>query len=199
MANSAGARVAGTTELLEAILLNIDSDDVGFITLLLSQRTSRAFRDTIQGSVHLRRALHLETSGSTAVDTDVRDGLFPLLQSSFGYFDDLYWNLPRRIYRNLGFDIHVNQNGQGNFEVEATLKNTQALSETLVDQSAPSWKRMCIFKESCLLASASVWQDQEDCGNLTLGDLHADLESVARAYPPGSWAAKHVLYELTFL
>lgn len=52
---SAAERVFCIPELLETILLNLSTKD-----LLLSQRTVRAFRYTIQGSVRLRRKLFLE-------------------------------------------------------------------------------------------------------------------------------------------
>ncbi|KXT03181.1 hypothetical protein AC578_4830 [Pseudocercospora eumusae] len=78
---SAGARVAGIPELLEQILLNLidmpfsseveaqtveerDEEDearyTGLQTVLLSQRTSQAFGDTIIGSPAIRRALFCE-------------------------------------------------------------------------------------------------------------------------------------------
>lgn len=47
-------QVFSTTELLEAILLYLNTKD-----LLLSQNVSRKFRDTVKGSVHLQRALFL--------------------------------------------------------------------------------------------------------------------------------------------
>lgn len=50
----AANRVFDVVELLEAILLKIPTQD-----LLSSQRLSRAFRDTIRSSVHLKRALYL--------------------------------------------------------------------------------------------------------------------------------------------
>ncbi|KAK4954159.1 hypothetical protein LTR10_007587 [Elasticomyces elasticus] len=50
-----------TTELLEAILLQLPLDGVvGMRTLLLSQRVNRTFRDTIKDSVVLQRALFFE-------------------------------------------------------------------------------------------------------------------------------------------
>lgn len=53
--SSAMTRVFHVPELLESILVHLSMKD-----LLLSQRTSRAFHDTIQGSVQLRRKLFLE-------------------------------------------------------------------------------------------------------------------------------------------
>ncbi|KAK4900006.1 hypothetical protein LTR27_002769 [Elasticomyces elasticus] len=62
--------VLGTTELLEAILLHLspqrnDSTCDGYsdmLTLLLSQRVCTAFQTTIQGSIHLQRALFFQPS-----------------------------------------------------------------------------------------------------------------------------------------
>ena len=68
---SAAERVFGTVELLESILTHLSSRD-----LLLSQRTVRSFRDTIQGSVILRRKLFLEP------DWKLEDRLFRTHESS---------------------------------------------------------------------------------------------------------------------
>ncbi|KAK3637573.1 hypothetical protein LTR56_013576 [Elasticomyces elasticus] len=67
---SATQAVLGTTELLEAILLYLspqrnDSTRNGYsdmLTLLLSQRVCTAFQTTIQGSMHLQRALFFQPS-----------------------------------------------------------------------------------------------------------------------------------------
>ncbi|EME78886.1 uncharacterized protein MYCFIDRAFT_83771 [Pseudocercospora fijiensis CIRAD86] len=59
--HSAGARVAGTFELLEQILRNVlerpNSSSRIIRRALVSQRVSRAFRDTIANSPHLQREL----------------------------------------------------------------------------------------------------------------------------------------------
>ncbi|CZT23993.1 uncharacterized protein RCC_09710 [Ramularia collo-cygni] len=55
MDTSAASRVFNIPELLEIILLNLQSKD-----LLLSQRTARSFHSTTQGSIKLRRKLFLE-------------------------------------------------------------------------------------------------------------------------------------------
>jgi len=52
---SPAERVFYIPELLETVLMNLSTKD-----LLLSQRTSRAFRHTVQGSVRLRRKLFME-------------------------------------------------------------------------------------------------------------------------------------------
>ncbi|KXT12018.1 hypothetical protein AC579_4663 [Pseudocercospora musae] len=80
---SAGARVVGIPELLEQILLKLievpssDAEEelkekfedgtVGLQTVLLSQRTSQAFRDTVIGSPAIQRALFGEDA-KPAVD-----------------------------------------------------------------------------------------------------------------------------------
>lgn len=53
---SAASRVFTIPELLETVLLNLGSTK----DLLLCQRTSRSFRNTVEGSVRLRRKLFLE-------------------------------------------------------------------------------------------------------------------------------------------
>ncbi|KAK4540515.1 hypothetical protein LTR36_009153 [Oleoguttula mirabilis] len=70
-------KVVATAELLEAILLNLDTK-----TLLLSQRTCRAFRDTIAGSTQLQRALFFQQSP----DADARRVVNPLLRRG-DFFD----------------------------------------------------------------------------------------------------------------
>ncbi|KAK4624808.1 uncharacterized protein CLAFUR5_05395 [Fulvia fulva] len=52
---SAAARMFALPELLELVLSNLGTKD-----LLLSQRTCRSFRDTIEGSIRLKRKLFLE-------------------------------------------------------------------------------------------------------------------------------------------
>lgn len=52
---SAATKVLNTTELLEQILLGVDNK-----TLLLSQRVSKTFKDTIDRSVKLQRALFFQ-------------------------------------------------------------------------------------------------------------------------------------------
>ncbi|KAF7197277.1 hypothetical protein HII31_01388 [Pseudocercospora fuligena] len=60
---SSGERVASIAELLEQILLDLDLTSYeGVRTLLLSQRTSKAFRDTIANTPSLQRALHFSLS-----------------------------------------------------------------------------------------------------------------------------------------
>ena len=79
---SAGARVAGTTELLETILLNLNYDEIDLKTFLISQRTSTAFRDTIQGSVKLRQTLFFEPPSTPRKGNEIRPGMNPLLRPS---------------------------------------------------------------------------------------------------------------------
>ncbi|CZT17414.1 uncharacterized protein RCC_03248 [Ramularia collo-cygni] len=50
---SATSRVLQTTELLEAILLNLPMQQI-----LLSQRTCKTFQDTVRGSLSLQRKIH---------------------------------------------------------------------------------------------------------------------------------------------
>lgn len=196
MNNSAGARVAGTTELLEAILISISGDELGFFTLLLSQRTSRAFRDTIQGSIHLRRALHLEasTSASDAIDDVGQHGLCPLLQPYLHRSGRICWGLAPPMYWNLGFDVRLTKNERGDLKVVTSLGAPMHASSNDV---LPSWKRMCILNADYLLDNSTMWHDREKRRSLTFGDLCADLEFAAKECPPDSWSGRgrHVIYE----
>ncbi|KAK4963217.1 hypothetical protein LTR10_000845 [Elasticomyces elasticus] len=66
--------VFGVTELLEAILLAVDMK-----TLLLSQRVSSVFRDTISTSPRLLEKLYLRQSPAPAVLPHVKDIINPLI------------------------------------------------------------------------------------------------------------------------
>ncbi|KAI5360556.1 Putative F-box domain-containing protein [Septoria linicola] len=72
----AAATVFSTVELLETILANLPTKD-----LLLSQRVSTTFRNTIQGSIHLRRALYL----SPGQPGDIDETLHSLFHERFSY------------------------------------------------------------------------------------------------------------------
>lgn len=61
-------QVFNTTELVEAILLHLHPKDI-----LLSQRVCRKFQNTIQGSLHLRRALFLAPTPPTTDNAPTHD------------------------------------------------------------------------------------------------------------------------------
>ena len=60
---SAVGRLFATTELLEAILLDLPPRDV-----LLLTRVSRAWRGTVEGSVKLQRYLFFRAAGEVMVE-----------------------------------------------------------------------------------------------------------------------------------
>ncbi|KAK4954158.1 hypothetical protein LTR10_007586 [Elasticomyces elasticus] len=65
---TATADVFGTTELLETILLSLDTQNCnGLRTLLLSQRVNQVFSATIAGSPRIQEALFFR--GTTRVDS----------------------------------------------------------------------------------------------------------------------------------
>ncbi|KAK3637574.1 hypothetical protein LTR56_013577 [Elasticomyces elasticus] len=65
---SAAARVFGTAELLETILLQLADTAKGWGDLLLSQRVSQTFKATIGSSPRLQEALHFRLSAETRDD-----------------------------------------------------------------------------------------------------------------------------------
>lgn len=71
-------KVFGTTELLEAILSEVDMR-----TLLLSQRTCEDFRNTIDGSVKLQRALYFRDDAEVGSESEFN----PLLALEPGITD----------------------------------------------------------------------------------------------------------------
>ena len=126
---SSAKKVINTTELLEKILLNIETR-----MLLLSQRTSKAFRDTIADSNPLQRALYFqqEEAGNDTHTADIVDN--PLLKGL--YFRDLHIEgfLPAHLYiDNLVFHI--------NYPYEKYLGfNGEKLTPAGDDKA--SWRRM---------------------------------------------------------
>ncbi|KXS95293.1 hypothetical protein AC579_9893 [Pseudocercospora musae] len=84
---SAVSRAFDITELLEKILKEVGSNNTsdGVRTLLLSQRTCKAFRDTVNDSPTLRRALYFERSPTSPEPGPIERN--PLLRSWSAFID----------------------------------------------------------------------------------------------------------------
>lgn len=86
-------QVFNTTELLENILLFLD-----LRTLLLSKRVSRHFRNTMNGSIKIRKALFLEPlSVPNQADFELLENGPP--KRKCGYCDEVHEYMPRHIPR----------------------------------------------------------------------------------------------------
>ncbi|EME81510.1 uncharacterized protein MYCFIDRAFT_198204 [Pseudocercospora fijiensis CIRAD86] len=89
---AAAARTFNVPELLELILLHLPALD-----LLLAQRVSTQFRDTILSSKQIRQALFLESESSPRDHNEQVRRLNPLIESMFQPEDIKGW-MDRRIY-----------------------------------------------------------------------------------------------------
>ncbi|KAF7187511.1 hypothetical protein HII31_11135 [Pseudocercospora fuligena] len=184
---SAGARVAGTFELLEQILLDTFDDEpeadeyaecTGLRTVLLSQRTCRAFQETIANSTSLQKELYFlePEAGSSGVanpllwrGVQLSDGftLDPLIPLTAGIADHVVlYRIPGWHRRNI-----VKQEDEAEME---------------------SWRRMYLYKvpyEVKRVEFRSGW-DREITGraqNPTLGHL---WDAVAKHGKALSWNGK---------
>ncbi|KAF7186166.1 hypothetical protein HII31_12503 [Pseudocercospora fuligena] len=196
---SAGARVANIPELLEQILLGLATKEPQDLrTLLLSQRTCHAFRDTIIGTPSLQRALTFENApitwrttlnpffeDSTAQPIKLADGTsLKVTVLEFQYYN------PVRMMALEEKSIRVERNIYDIEEHWATVK------ETRYKRTQGSWRQMRVFQEighptltilqSCGIRSKTVRGEWE---NPTLGEVFDLL------YPPNDWERRRRLVE----
>lgn len=156
MSSMAASQVPRTVELLEMIFLHTRAKATYSMTdvyeearnlrhLFILQRVNRTFRDTIQGSVQLRRAMFLEEYSAAAEVTD-EDGdhehklINPLLYSDCfkltnTYFVEVVWDA----CKSNKLPIHYHCPDQN------TSSKTPKLS---IDQEEVSWKSMLLQQDS---------------------------------------------------
>ncbi|KXS98309.1 hypothetical protein AC578_6846 [Pseudocercospora eumusae] len=171
---SAGARVAGTTELLEAILLNLNHDEIDLKTLLVSQRTSTAFRNTIQGSLKLRQALYLEPPTTLRGHSEVWSGMNPLLRYAGihswvdgGKYGS--WKLQLPFTSDAKFHLLLSQRPHAQLEGMHSFRvNSRAIPPPVMPPVMPSWTRMYVFQWHCTVGAAL---NAHPCDNPRLGDF----------------------------
>ncbi|KAF7186157.1 hypothetical protein HII31_12494 [Pseudocercospora fuligena] len=153
---SAGARVAGIPELLEQILLNLvdvhklEPRDrvVGPLTVLLSQRTSQAFRDTIIGSGAIQRALRCQDAKQS---TTGHSRLNLMLGRPIAFYgrriNFLTVNLSLE-YRNAPPNLWIVREPRGVRVTVECIRDSWPPSQAELDKhSTPSWRQMHILSE----------------------------------------------------
>lgn len=145
MATSAKDRVFQTTELLEAILLQ----DISFQQLFVIQRTCRAFQETINGSILLKRAMCLEPLPGYAEHVcNYRKNINPLLpQVLFAPNDskDDDGVLFCAAWQNNSIDIKSHLD----FHIvsEGTLPQQYQFQRQRLNDASQSWHQMLVFRQ----------------------------------------------------
>ncbi|KAF7186713.1 hypothetical protein HII31_11945 [Pseudocercospora fuligena] len=145
MANSAKDQVFRTTELLEAILLQ----DISFQQLFVIQRTCRAFQETINGSILLKRAMCLEPLPGYAENVcDYRETINHLLpQVVFAPKDSTAgdgvvfcaaWQRNSSDIKS-HLDFHIVS--------EETIPQQYLFQRQRLDDVSQSWHRMLVFRQ----------------------------------------------------
>ncbi|KAK5121724.1 hypothetical protein LTR85_004599 [Meristemomyces frigidus] len=160
-------RVLNTAELLEAILLCLDTK-----TLLLSQRTCKSFLDTIAGSTKLQRALFFQLD-TTDINASHRTN--PLLRHHRDLLP-LHTSAPELIPMQLAINgvrttVDINGFNRGRSSaVDASWKRMYL-------HSAPSRGIRVVCRPHA--NPGNGWSTEGD-GTLTLGDLVLDFVELCR-------------------
>ena len=180
---SAGARVVRIPELLEQILLGLATEPQGLRTLLLSQRTSHAFRDTITGTPSLQRALCFENAPATG-----RTVLNPFFQASKTH--------PIRLPNRNKLEIALPQENRPDWMIEIeplekviylnrSMRRGKFKKKSRKANAYGSWRQMRVFQEvgddekltrleCCWIGSGTVSRENSVDGewkNPTLGEI----------------------------
>ncbi|KAK5720641.1 hypothetical protein LTR15_006601 [Elasticomyces elasticus] len=95
---SAAARVFGTPELLETILLQLDTRK-GWTELLLSQRVCQTFKVTIGSSHRLQEILHFRVSAASVDDAALQEQSQQVLRRIF--------HPPRQVNNGAGLEVSI--------------------------------------------------------------------------------------------
>ncbi|KXS97985.1 hypothetical protein AC578_3128 [Pseudocercospora eumusae] len=145
MTNSAKDRVVRTPELLEAILLQ----DISLQQLFIIQRTCRAFLDTINASILLKRAMCLEPLPGYANHVcDYRKNINPLLpQVVFAPNDSTDGDgvvFCAAWQRN---SIDIKSHLDFHIVSEGTLPQSYLFQRQRLDDVSQSWHRMLVFRQ----------------------------------------------------
>lgn len=186
MASSPGHRVAHIPELLEAILLHLatnfrrhlflyGNDCSGLSTVLTSQSTCTAFRDTIAGSVRLQQALFLalpqQASAASVKDNPFATALGRNPRTQYLTSDDV----SLRLLVNVRIEEVI-------YPVSLWLP-AETGDEKQSMKVDSSWKKMYLMDQHYEVISVWVYQDANyfttRLSNPTLGDL---ADAVALEY-----------------
>ncbi|KAF7196626.1 hypothetical protein HII31_01996 [Pseudocercospora fuligena] len=174
MATSAGTKVSQIVELLEHILLDVCSNNGAYIiadrdtrhrTILLSQRVSKAFRATIQGSRKLREVLMLDHSIITPRPKDPINGLIFFKKIPIpGAVLRVDWSTISIGFRDVPCRIHVR------------LARTP-IANKVTEQYGASWRNMYLmvgnYEVTHFMANdIPVESARAGWENVTLGELY---------------------------
>lgn len=169
MEPTAGHKVLNTTELLEAILLNVNDTK----TLLLSQRVSMAFEATITGSIHLQRALTLQPPQVGELIGNNNFIYFREISTPEGYSFRIRYNLPSRSGRIFYFPLESEEESA----VHTVTFDFEDKLPTLKVPATGSWRKMWTRVDNTATTlelsgqynlSYGVWQQSQAA---TFGDL----------------------------
>lgn len=138
LSTSAGHRVAHVFELLEKILLSIDTSKKDELkTLLLSQRVCKAFRDTIANSAPLQSALFFAPSSDDALPANN-----PYL------LGEVLLQLPNNVSISLHFWRMYGSTGCGPGDYAIQLyKMRHTNSENAAVAAEPTWRKMMLRRK----------------------------------------------------
>ncbi|KXT16511.1 hypothetical protein AC579_1334 [Pseudocercospora musae] len=171
---SASTKVSQIVELLEHILLDVCNNDGAYIisdrdtrhrTILLSQRVSKAFRATIQGSRKLREALMLDHSIITPRPKDPINGLI--------FFKKI--PIPGALLRVDWSTISIGTGGAP-CTIHVRLAKTP-IANKATEQDGASWREMFLmvgnYQVTHLMANdIPIGSPRVDRENATLGQLY---------------------------
>ena len=157
---TAAERVVNITELLESILLQVDTR-----TLLLSQRTCKSFHSTITGSPKLQRALFFQQDTAACLSNEDPSRNNPLFLPNDR---DLRLRIPNMIPVELDLE-------QACFDINGTKESYEYVGPAIHKRA--SWRRMYLrsFSEG---RKEAIWINTgkgaayfRTDGDVTLGEM----------------------------
>lgn len=188
---AACAQVLGTTELLEAILLQCETKDI-----VISQRVSKTFKATIDSSIRLQRALFFEPFAAS--NTNLQRALFLktvtasntdqqheprinelLLQKLGGKVDDIFLNSSAWL-ADLNDGRLVNDNMILTGDKGYVLCVMAERAREVFGRQEASWRRIFFTQPPCWVRIRQPGDIEPiDMKNPRAGDLAAEVEEAA--------------------